>query len=194
MTATYITNHAAIENALTSWAETYSGLSGKVRWKDQVVGRPAKPYVTLALLVSGLPSGIDAELGHYNGTTSSIDTVTFGDRRLTLQVEVYDAPPDATLNTAMVTALRRLLGMQASLRTPAVKAAFQAAGVSYRQCLLHPQAGPNADEQLGERWEHRAIMDLEFGYTAAFTDIKDISGGGTNWIDTLEAPLITVED
>ena len=62
------TDFAAIEAAIVSWFETYSGLgSGKVMWADQETPRLDKPYATLSILSDGIELGQDEVRELYQG-------------------------------------------------------------------------------------------------------------------------------
>jgi hypothetical protein len=41
------------------------------------------------------------------------------------------------------------------------------------------------DEQLGDRWERRAMAEVQFSYSGETFDDGDGTG---NWIETVEAP------
>ena len=185
MTVAYATDHAIIEQALRNWFLTYSGLaavSGKVRWAEVVAGRPAKPYGTLQMIADPITGGVDGELQNYNAVTDHLDKVTHGHRSLSLQCRIYTTPPTAA---GQPHARFMLLAALASLRSEAVKVALRADGLAFLQQLSSVQA---VNEQLGDRWEWRAQVDLEFGYTSIFTD-KPATGGNGTYIATLKTPL-----
>lgn len=183
MTTSYDTDYVLIERTLLSWVETYTGIgAGNGRWLNQVMGRPAKPYATLQIIADPIMGGIDAEYQKYNNTTEHIDKVTFGDRRMSLQVTTYTDPPTAA---GQLHARHILNAALASLRSQVVQDLFSSAGLSFWQQLSGVQ---EIDEQLGQRWEHRAQVDLEFGYVSIFTDKPEAGGDGT-WIESLKVDI-----
>ena len=180
MPITYATDHAKLERALLAWVETYAGLSaGSGRWLNQVMNRPDLPYATLQIISEGMLEGQDGEYREYNAATTHLDTVLYGPRRMTVQVTVYTA---MEVNAEHNNARKRLTGAVASLRIGASKVALSTAGLSFLQQLVAIIA---TDEQLGQRWERRAQVDLEFGYTSLVTD-KPLVGDTENWIETVD--------
>lgn len=180
MPTEYITDHTLIDRTLLSWAEVYTGVgNGNGRWLNQVMGRPDKPYISLQMVSDPVIAMIDGEEQRYNDVTDHLDKVTYGDRSLILQVTVYDDPPTGA---AQQNARSRLLGALASLRSQVVKELLSSAGLAFWRAASGVR---RLDEQLGQRWEHRAQVDLEFGYTSLFTDKPD-QGGDGSWIETVE--------
>ena len=177
MTTTHETDYAAIWRALYEWLQIYAGLpENSVRRLNQVAGRPDLPYATMQV-IADVGGGVEGEEQNYNITTETLDTVTYGPRRLTLQITVYTAvEQDETDQNAM----SRLAGAINALRVPSVKQLFKVNGVAFLQQLSSVQ---EADQQLGQRWERRANVDLEFSYTAYTTVIADSEG----------APLVSMD-
>jgi hypothetical protein len=72
---------------------------------------------------------------------------------------------------------------------------LEAEGLAFQQVLSPPT---RADEQLGDRWEWRAIADLEFAYTSLVAEksegIAPNADGGLNWIETIENPTVSLEE
>ena len=62
-----------------------------------------------------------------------------------------------------------------------LKDLFEAATMSFHQALSGVRM---VDEQLGQRWERGAQVDLEFGYTSLFTD-KPTVDDSANWVETV---------
>ena len=180
MTATYVTDHEALELALRDWIEQTGGLpAGSTRWVDQVAVRQPTPCATMQIISDGAMEGIDAEHSLYNAGTELLDTVTHGPRRMTVQVTVYTTPgaEDIAGRSARV----RLIGALASLRSQSMKDLMSGAGLAFLQVLSAPRA---VDEQLGDRWERRMQADVEFGYTSLVTD-------EVTWIETNDDLNIT---
>lgn len=167
MTISYDTNHALIEQVILSWITTYAPVS-QVRWVNQIASRPALPYASLQIISDGVMEGVDAEHEEFNVTTETVDVATYGPRRMTVQVTIYTGLETSANHTNARFLLSSALS---ALRTRPVKQTFKDAGLAFLQQLGPVQA---TDEQLGQRWERRASVDLEFGYTAITTDI-----GGT---------------
>ena len=186
MPISYDTDHALIERALLAWIETYGGFAAKsARWKNQVAGRPALPYATLQMINDGLLEGHDAEHQEYDAETDHLRTALYGPRRMTVQVTVYTV---TEASAAHNNARKRLTGAVAALRIQAGKDALRAAGLAFLQQLASIRV---TDEQLGQRWERRAQVDLEFGFMSLVTD-KPLAGDPENWLEIVDP--ITEDD
>lgn len=188
MTTTYATDHGAIWRVLYTWLETHAGLDpGKVRKLNQATGRPDLPYATMQV-IADVGGGVEGEETRDNGT-GFLDTVTYGPRRMTVQCTVYTAVEQ---NENDQNAMSRLTGAVAALRVPSVKVLFKDNGLAFMQQLGSIQAG---DEQLGQRWERRATVDLEFGYTA-YTTVTDEGDGYIKTVDpiTEDAGTLTIQE
>ena len=165
------TDWAGFEMALAAWLTAATGLTGKIRQKDQEAGSPAKPYMTFKMKAGGR-EGLDAELRVYNGTTTRYDVVTSGPRRLVVEIAAYTEPPTSGIIDAREYVMRALN----SLQSPSIKTLFANAGLSFMKSLSDAM---DVSEQLGDRWERRVQADLEFGYTAAFIDTSTADTGIT---------------
>ena len=180
MPITYATDHAGFERALVTWMQTYASLAAdSVRWRNQITGRPDKPYATLHISSDGGAGGQDAEFEQFNSGLGLIEKALHGSRRFTLQCEMYSVPETAPGQSG---ARIRLLAAVSALRSDPVKELFRANGLAFLQQLSAVQ---NLDEQLGDRWERRAMADLEFGYTSVLTTT---GADGSNWIETMDTP------
>lgn len=186
-----LTNHEGIERALQSWLLKYGGLQA-VQWLNLPLGRPPKPYGTLQIISPGHLEGQDSEVQRYNATTERIDVGLYGFRRFTVQTCVYSEAPDGP---GQEHAVRRLERAVSALRLPAAQDALAAEGLAFQQVLSPPT---RADEQLGDRWEWRAMADLEFAYTSLVAEKSEGTApnadGGYNWIETIENPAVTLEE
>jgi len=139
------------------------------------------------MISGGAVDGIDAEHQEYNAVTDNLDTIVYGPRQMTVQVEVFTT--DAVELVDVKTGARNKMNAAlAGLRIPAMKQLFQEAGLAFQQVLSGPR---EADEQLGARWERRMIADLAFGYTSVFSDVA--AADAANWIETADDPIITSE-
>ncbi len=180
MTVTYAVDTGEIWRTLFTWLETYAVLPvNSILRLNQVAGRPALPYGTMQVL-SDIGVGIDGIEEILDVATDKLRSVTYGPRRLTLQCGVYTAPeisPDDT--NAMI----KLTGAIQAIRTPPAKVLFGASGLAFLSQLNSVQA---VDEQLGQRWERRATVDLEFGYTAYTTVIPDVADLDGNYLVSVE--------
>lgn len=180
MTTAYVTDHAALEACLVSWFETYAGfVKNRVTWLNQVSNRPPKPYGNIQIIADSNVEGQDAELQRFNTATGFVERVTYGPRRMSVQFTIYTY---AETDVGQQNARNRLNGLVASLRSQRVKDQFRAAGLAFHQALGGLRI---LDEQLGQRWERRAQIDLEFGYMSLFTD-KPAAEDAANWVEQVE--------
>lgn len=175
MTIQYATDHDAIENTIMNWLRTYATENDRVRYADQAGVRPGTPYATYQIISESF-DGVDAEHQEFNVATDRLDTLTYGPRRMTVQVVIYTTP--GSEDVAGRSARMRLNRALAVLRNPAVKVDFNDAGLAFLQVLSPPRQN---DEQLGDRWERRMSVDVEFGYTSTLTDIAPEDDG--SWIE-----------
>jgi len=189
MTIDYPVDHAAFEDAIVEWLGTYATLNDRIRAAGQMAVRPERPYATYQIIADGAMEGQDAEHTEYNEATERIDVATYGPRRMTVQVIVFTEAgvEDQQGRSARIRLSRAL----AVLRSPSVKELFRDAGLAFLQVLSAPRG---ADEQLGDRWERRMLVDVEFGYTSLVTDKSVGSEGGLSWIETVEDINVTYEE
>ncbi len=186
MTVAYVTDHAVIERTLVNWLEPFAG---PVLWINQPTGRPELPYATLQYIADGLLEGRDAEFHQYNEGNKRFDVVVHGPRRMTIQCMAY---AQIESGAGQVNARYILKAAIAAIRTPSVLEVFQDAGLAFYQQLSSIQT---ADEMAGQRWERRAQVDLEFGYTSLVTDKSESTlVGGIPTIDSDSGVDLTVEN
>lgn len=162
MTITYATEHAAHWRTLFDWLYKYSGLdSSKVRKLNQVAGRPDLPYANMQV-IADVAEGIEGDLWEHDTGTDKMDSVTYGPRRMTLQCNMYTTV-EGDDTDIIDNAMSRLTAAVHALRIPPVKASFKSNGIAFLRAASSIRSD---DEQLGQRWERRATIDLEFSYTA----------------------------
>lgn len=181
MTVEYVTDHELIERALIKWLGEHTGIA---RWINHPVGRPPNPYGTIQYITDGVQRGIDATFEKHNATTDKMETVTHGVRSMTIQCTVYT---DVETGPGQRNARNRLVGAVGALRTGTVQREMNDAGLAYMRALTGVQG---SDEQLGDRWERRATVDLEFNYISLVTD-KPTDPTDGQWIDTFDGTTIT---
>ncbi len=188
MTIDYATDHEAFEQAIIEWLRTYVTGNSNVRAAKQGAVRPSPPSATYQIIADSF-DGIDSEQHEYNSTTERLDVVTSGPRRMTVQVVVYttSGSEDAAGRSARI----KLSGALSMMRNPTVKEHFNNAGLAFLQVLSPPR---EADEQLGDRWERRMQVDLEFGYTSLVTDKSSEGEGGLTWIEATDDIKVTYEE
>lgn len=180
MTLTVTTDHESNLRTILNWLEVYSGVGAdKAIWLNQEIKRPAKPYVGILILNSGLRFGTDHVEETFDVGNQVIQRQTSGPRQLIAQCEVYTDPP-ATLSVA--DAAQMLENALLSLDSELVRDSFRSAKLGV---LSHTQIN-RLDEQFGDRWERRAQADVIFTYSGETFD--DGLGGSGNWIETVEIP------
>lgn len=169
MTITYATEHAAHWRTLFDWLYKYGGLdSSKVRRLNQVAGRPDLPYANMQV-IADVSEGIEGELWELDTPSDKMDVVVYGPRRMTLQCNMYTAV-ETGADDVSTNAMSKLTMAVHALRIPPVKALFKSNGLGFLRAVSSIRAD---DEQLGQRWERRATIDLEFSYTAYTTLIGE---------------------
>ncbi len=184
MTIQYATDNDAIENAIVKWLRTYDNENENVIYANQMAVRPETPFATYQIIADGALDGVDAEHQEFNDITGRLDTVTYGPRRMTVQIVIFTVP--GSEDVAGRSARMRMNRTLAVLRNQTVMNSFHDAGMSFLQILSPPS---QADEQLGDRWERRMMADLEFGYTSLVTDIAPEDDG--SWIETADPISVT---
>jgi len=178
MTLSVTTDHALVRSTIRTWLMTYAVL-GEVIYANQTTERPPKPYGTLLVLSSGLRSGLDEHIESFNGGSQLIERITAGPRQLVAQVEVYTDPATTPSNEAAELLENALL----ALDTVLVKDVFRVAKIG----VLGHTSATRLDEQLGDRWERRAVADVTFTYSGETFD-DGVTGESGNWIETVEIP------
>lgn len=181
MTLSVTTDRQTILAAIVQWFETYSGLgTGKVIWANQKTPRLAKPYATLRITGQGIKTGFDETRPQFNGTSSAIERTYTGPRQLVVQCDVYTDPATAPGQLEAVDYLENAL---LSLETQPVRDLLRTAKLGH----LTEGTMMRLDEQLGDRWERRAEVDVTFTYSGEMFD-DGLTGESGNWIETVEAP------
>jgi len=182
MTYALATDFALIERALIAWAKATTGLP--VIWAKQIAGRPHTPYLTLRITSDGRNEGQDSEQMEYNTTTGKLDTVTYGPRMMTVELTGYSETQSAAGQAgARQYVLQAVAGLRASRIYGEI---LRPSGLGFLKQLSDVL---DIGEQLGDRWEARFQVDLEFGYTLAFTD-KSTAEEGTTYIETVQPTVM----
>ena len=177
MALTITTDRTLFRQTLIAWLNAYAVLGGRVIWSDQTAVRPAKPYGTVFFPSGAVKTGFDDEVQSYNG--SVVQRRTSGPRLITLQVEVYTDPATTPHANEAAELLENAL---LALDTVAVRDSFRAAKIG----LISQSPVLRMDDQLGERWERRAVSELLISYSG---ETFDDGGSGTgNWIETVQVP------
>ena len=179
MALTITTDRTLFRQTLIAWLNTYAVLGGRIIWADQTTPRPAKPYGTVFFPSGPVKTGLDDEVQSYNAPGSVVQRRTSGPRLITLQVEVYTDPATAAHASEAAELLENAL---MALDTIAVRDLFRAAKIG----LISQTPAQRLDDQLGERWERRAMSELVLSYSG---ETFDDGGSGTgNWIETVQVP------
>lgn len=178
MTITVSTDYDALRGALLDWITGYSGVSQAI-FKNQDEPRPDKPYAAILVISDGTRFGIDEARQSYDDVNQVIQRNTSGLRRMNVQLEFYSDPAKAVGEKEAADYLNNLL---LTLDTVAVRELFNNANLT----VLNHTSINRLDEQLGDRWERRAQVDLTLLYTGETFDDGDGSSG--DWIETAEIP------
>lgn len=175
------TDRTVFRQTILAWLAQYTGIpEDRWIWANQITKRPAKPYGTV-LFTSGLTGvkvGLDEVRETYNGTTEVIERVTTGPRQIPVQIDIYTDPAtQANASEAMELLENALL----TLDTVPVRELFRASKIG----VMSQSTPLRLDEELAERWERRAQVDITFMYSGETFDDGDGSG---NWIETVQVP------
>jgi hypothetical protein len=183
MTITATTDWTTFKTAVLQWLSTYAalGLAAPltVIWARQAEPRPAKPYVSVLFLSRGKPLGLDEQRPQYNALSELIERVQTGPRIVTLQIEAYS---DEAKDASTLEAGDMLQNAMLALATEPVKDLLRTAMIG----VLDHTDPQNMDEQLGQRWERRAVCEVTLLYSGETFDDGD--GGSGDWIETADAP------
>jgi len=180
MALTIVTNYTAMKNSILQWLRENSGVDmGDTIFVNQVTNRPALPYATIQVIADNIKTGDDDVRPEYDAGTPALKYRTVGLREMTIQVEIYTKPAEAVSD---IEAADRLNFALMALDHPILVQQFNDANIS----ILGHTPVIRLDEQLGERWERRAVSDLRILYTAETID----DGGFGNWVDTVEIPTV----
>lgn len=178
MAITVLTDYDAFKNALIDWITTYGGVSEAI-FKNQDAPRPAKPYAAFLITSDNGRFGIDESRQSYDDVNEVIQRNTAGLRKMNVQLDFYTEPAKAVGEKEAADYLNNLL---LTLDTVAVRELFKDANIS----VLNHTSVNRLDEQLGDRWERRAQVDLTLLYTGETFD--DGGGSSGDWIETVEVP------
>lgn len=165
--------------AIFDWFAARSGLgASKVMWLNQPTPRKALPAGTLQLLSRGKKTGEDYLQQILNGGT--IERHYLGIREMVIQAEIYTVPADDDTDLEAMELLEQALG---ALSMRQVIDVFQGADLA----ALDYEVLNVADEQVGERWERRAVADVRFSYrTILFDDGTDPAPDDGVYIATVD--------
>lgn len=172
------TDRTLFRTTLLWWLTTFGGVAA-ARWMNQEAPRPVKPYGAIFFPSGSIKSGFDEEIQDFNYVTQSIERMTHGPRLITAQIEIYTDPATVAHGAEAYELLENAL---LALDTVSVRDRFRAAKIGF---LSHTPA-MRMDEQLGERWERRAMAELTLSYSG-----ETLHNGGSgvgNWIRTVEVP------
>lgn len=179
MTANVTTDHQLIRETVRLWLQAGAGVS-QVIYANQEVPRPAKPYATILVVSSGQRFGLDETRQAFDATNEVVQRTVAGPRQMILQCEVYTDPATAP---GQLEAAERLENALLMLDTVGVRSAFRAAKIAVAG---HNQV-TRLDEQLGDRWERRAVVDVTVTYSGETFD-DGLTGEDGNWVETVEVP------
>lgn len=173
-------DHRAV---IFDWFAARTGLGAtKIIWVNQPTPRKALPSGTLQILSRGKKIGEDYLQEVQNGNV--IERHYLGVREMVIQAEVHTIPASADADLEALELLEQAL---AALNMRQVIDVFQTADLA---ALDYDILG-NADIQIGERWERRAIADIRFSYrTILFDDGTDASPDDGTFIENI-APIST---
>lgn len=152
--------------AIRNWLSVRSGIDlDKVIWINQITPRPVNPFATMQFTSRGTKIGEDYIQEVQNGNV--IERHYLGIRELIVQVEIYTDPTDSDAALGAMELLEQAL---AALSMRQVIDDFQAADLA----SMNYEVIRIDDEQVGERWERRAVADVRFSYrTILFDDGTD---------------------
>jgi hypothetical protein len=181
LTLTVTTDRILLKQTILAWLAARTGIPAeRWIWANQRTPRPKKPYGTVFFPSGFVKVGIDEQRREFNEYDEILQKTTTGPRTLTAQIEVYTDP---ATKDADVEAMELLENAIITLDTDAVRDAFTAAKIG-----IISQGSPQAlDEQLGERWERRAMCEVVFSYSGESFD-DGSTGESGNWIETVQVP------
>lgn len=167
--------------AMFDWFAARSGLgASKVIWADQNTPRKGLPAGVIQIISRGKKIGEDYVQEILNTTSGLVERTYLGLRRMMVQFDIYTAPrsDDTTLG-----ALELLEQALAALSMRQVIDQFQVANLA----ALDYEIINAPDVMVGERWEKRAIADVEFSYrTILFDDGTDAAPDDGQYIKTID--------
>ena len=180
MTLQVTTDRKEIYDTLIAWIVAATGFSAdNIIWLNQEISRPSKPYAGILITNRGVKTGEDDVIQSFDDPSQKIQRLNAGPRQLNVQVEVYTDPATEANDSEADEILENML---LALETEEVRDLFRTAKIGF----LRQDGGINRlDEQLGERWERRAQVDIVITYSGEIFDDGATSG---NWIETVEIP------
>ena len=179
MALTITTDFILIRKTIYDWLLAYAGV-GSVIYSSQEVSRETKPYASILINNGSLRSGHDEERLEFNVPNNVIERRTSGPRQMIVQCEVYSDPAVAPTDLEAAELLERAL---LALDAEVVKEAFRAAKIG----ILSHTPIIRLDEQLGDRWERRALSDITITYSGETFD-DGLTGESGNIVETVEVP------
>ena len=179
MTLSITTDFILIRKTIYDWLLAYSGVSSVI-YASQEVTRPAKPYASIIITSTSLRFGHDEERQNFNVANDVLERRTSGTRQMIVQCEVYSDP--ATVPTDLEAA-ELLENALLALDSELVKSSFRDAKIG----ILSHTPIIRLDEQLGDRWERRALSDVTFTYSGETFD-DGLTGESGNIVETVEIP------
>lgn len=180
MTVTVTTDRTTFRRAIIAWVAAGTGIdASKIIWGDQTAPRPAKPYATILFPSLTMPGLSDDTEQTFNASTQAVERRSSGPRLITAQIDVYSDPATSANSAEAAELMTNTVDL---LQTVSVRDSFRAAKIG----VISQTAVQRMDEQLGERWERRAMAEVTFSYSA---ETFDDGGAGTGgWIDTVAVP------
>ena len=179
MTISITTDFILIRKTIFDWLLAYAGV-GSVIFANQEINRPVKPYASILINNGSLRSGHDEERQEYSVANDVIERKTSGTRQMIVQCEVYSDP---AVSPTTLEAAELLESALLALDSEAVKSVFRAAKIG----ILSHTPIIRLDEQLGDRWERRALSDVTFTYSGETFD-DGLTGETGNIVETVEIP------
>ena len=170
-----LTDRAEIKTALHEFAYTSLGLpAAAVIWEHQNQEKRTLPMATIAIRSDNLEFGLDERFDEFNDTVPELDRITRGMRRMTFAVTAYT---DAPQTPADKTGLDLVSDMLAVYRSESITEILRNAGLA----VLDHNGANQIPALVGERFEHRAIVEFFIAYAAGTID----AGLTDAWIDEI---------
>jgi len=179
MTLSVTTDFILIRKTIFDWLSAYAGVNSVI-YANQEVNRPAKPYGSILINNGSLRFGHDEERNSYNGSSGVLERQTSGVRQMVVQCEVYS---DLAATPNDLEAAEMLESALLALDSEAVKSTFRDAKIG----ILSHTPIIRLDEQLGDRWERRALSDVFITYSGETFD-DGLTGESGNIVETVEIP------
>lgn len=173
------TSHALHRTALRTWLLARAGLTNVV-WANQAGDRPSTlPFGVLQIVSRGKQIGVDHVKEELTATV--LEKTYIGLREMTVQITIYAAPADSDDDFEASELLEQAL---AALAMQQVIDTFRVAFLA----SMDWEVINTVDEQLGERWERRAVADLRLSYRSVlFDDGTDPAPDDGQWIETVDS-------